>query len=374
MWTISLPPTFHFMKPTALTQFLFAVGAFSLTSLHAQQAPQPQPQPRQQVPGSINANSPIGNPDDAADSTNFKTAEERRNYALGIFMANQLKRGEDKPNLDEVEAGLKAVLSGEKSSDYVNGASLGNMLKRDELKVDVAQLMAAVRDGMSGAKSKLSENGMRNEMQLVQQEALQRRQEKAKIEGEQNMKDATAFLEKNATAEGVTTTPTGLQFKVIKPGKGEKPKADEYVSVNYIARLKDGKEFERSPEGQPRALPQTLNKGWEEAMKMMEVGSKYQFWLPPALAYGEAGRPPQVKPNALISYEVELVGTQPAPTPQVNPAMTTPPISIPGAVQPKPNRQPISATTPPVSIDIPQKAKDTPKTDAPKETPAEPKK
>lgn len=297
-------------------------------------------------------------PTDPADEANFKSPEERRNYALGVYLAGQLKRADDgsgKFDLAEVEAGLKAALAGEKTSDYLSGAQLGNVLRKDEFKVDLAQMMAAAKETMNGDKPRLSQGGIQSEMQRLQQDSMAKRQERMKAEGEANLVEATAFMEKNAKVDGVTTTPSGLQYKEIKKAQGEKPKAEEMVSVNFIGTLANGKEFERSPEGQPRTLPQTITKGWQEAMAMMTVGSKYQFWMSPALAFGEAGRPPQVRPNNVVIYEVELVGTQAAPAPQGGPGMATPPVAVPGAVPPAPNRQPISATTPPVSIDIPAK-------------------
>lgn len=377
------------MKPSRFTALILAAASATL-SLSFAQDPKPAPpvtiRPSapagrpgagapgvQMIPGGPGGAQPQPPAPDPNDEKAFKTPEERRNYALGVFMGNQLKRQEDGGKLDlaEVEAGFKAVLAGEKSSDFVNGAQMANMLKRDDLKVDLAQLMVALKETLNGDKPKLSEGGLRNEMQAVQQEVTAKRQEKTRLEGEANAKEAAAFMEKNSKTEGVTTTPTGLQFKVLKKAEGAKPKADEMVSVNYVATLASGKEFERSPEGAPRTLPQTMTKGWQEAMGMMEVGSKYQFWMPPALAYGEAGRPPQVRPNSVVIYEVELVGTQAAPAPQAGPGMATPPVAIPGAVPPPTNRQPISATTPPVSIDIPAK----PGKEVPKETkPAEEKK
>ncbi len=369
------------MKPNRFAQLLLAVTAASLSATLAQDpkpappitikpsgpAGRPVPAAPQAVPG--NPGALLGQPPtlaaDPNDATAFKTPEERRNYALGVFMGNQLKRQDDgtaKVDLAEVEAGFKAVLAGEKSADFVSGAQLANMLKKDELKVDLAQLMVAMKEALNGDKAKLSEGGLRNEMQAIQQEVTAKRQEKVRLEGETNAKEAAAFLESNSKAEGVTTTPTGLQFKVLKKAEGAKPQAGEMVSVNYVATLATGKEFERSPEGAPRTLPQTMTKGWQEAMAMMEVGSKYKFWMAPAIAYGEAGRPPQVRPNSVVIYEVELVGTQADPVQPTNPVMATPPVSIPGAVPPPANRQPISATTPPVSIDIPARpAKDQPK-------------
>lgn len=336
------------MKSLNSARLILTFGTLALGSVLAQDAPPAPPAPPGALPGGASA------ADAAADAAAFQTPEEQRNYALGFFLANQLKRqgDADKTNLDEVEAGLKSGLSGTTTADFVSGASLATMLKRDELKVDAAQLMAALRDAMAGKKSKLSESGLRNEMQVVQQEAMQRRQEKTKLEAEANLKEANDFLEKNAKAEGVTTTPSGLQYKKLSDGKGEKANPEEMVLVNFVGTLAGGKEFDRTPDGQPRAMPQSQPNGWQEAMQIMDIGSKYTFWLPPALAYGETGRLPAVRPNAVVIYEVELVGTQPAPPPRtLNPGAATPPIAVPG-----PKRVPISATTPPVSIDIPEKA------------------
>ena len=338
------------MKHPHPVHYALLFSSLAISPLSAQ-APPPSPP--------TNPGAPAGEP---TDEDQFKTPEERRNYALGSFLANQLRRQPtaDKANLDQVEAGFKAGLAGTTSPDFISGASLAAMLKQDDLKVDPEQLMVALREIMAGGKSKLSENGLRNEMQLVQQEVMQRRQEKTKLEGEANLKTSGEFLETNAKAEGVVTTPSGLQYKKISDGKGEKANPEDMVLVNFVASVAGGREFDKSQPGNPRSMPQTQPKGWQEAMQIMDIGSKYQFWIPPTLGFGEMGKPPQIKPNVVLVYEVELVGTAPTPPPPSrpqNPGAATPPVAIPGGVPGGPplKRNPISATTPPVSIDIPQK-------------------
>ena len=356
-------PPFEIMKQLLPLHYTLLFSALALAPANAQNAPAPLTPP-------ANPGTPA---DEPANEDQFKTPEERRNYALGTFLANQLRRQPtaDKANLDQVEAGFKAGLAGTTSADFISGASLAAMLKQDDLKVDPEQLIAALREIMAGGKPRLSENGIRNEMQLVQQEVMQRRQEKTKIEGEANLKAAGEFMEKNAKDEGVVTTPSGLQYKKISDGKGEKAKPEEMVMVNFVASIAGGKEFDKTQPGNPRSMPQTQPKGWQEAMQIMDIGSKYQFWIPPTLGFGDIGKPPQIKPNVVLVYEVELVGTAPAPAPRPqNPGASTPPVAIPGGVPGAPpiKRNPISATTPPVSIDIPLKpATEKPAAEKPKD-------
>lgn len=234
---------------------------------------------------------------DPADAAAFKTPEERRNYALGAFLAMQLENSGEpnsKPNLEEVEAGLKAGLSGEKSPSFMTGANIGTNLRRDDIKVDLPQVMAALSEVLKGGPPKLSQQGMQIEMRQIQEQIRARQMEKMKAEGVTNLKDASAFLEKNGKADGVTTTPTGLQFKVLKSAKGEKPVQGQSVKVNFVSTLLNGKEIDRTPPDKPRVMPQMGTKGWAEAIGMMETGSKYQFWIPPALGYGENGQPPKI--------------------------------------------------------------------------------
>lgn len=344
------------MKHIHAPHYALLLTTLALSPIHAQaQAQAPPAPPAPPINPAIPADEP-------SDEDQFKTPEERRNYALGTFLANQLRRQPNagKADLDQVEAGFKAGLAGTTTSDFISGASLAAMLKQDELKVDPEQLMAALREIMAGGKPRLSENGLRNEMQIVQQEVMQRRQEKTKLEGEANLKIAEEFMQKNAQADGVVTTPSGLQYKKISDGKGEKANPEDMVMVNFVASIAGDREFDKTQPGKPRSMPQSQPKGWQEAMQIMDIGSKYQFWIPPTLGFGEMGKPPQIKPNVVLVYEVELVGTAPAPPPPSrpqNPGASTPPVAIPGGVPGAPpvKRNPISATTPPVSIDIPQK-------------------
>jgi FKBP-type peptidyl-prolyl cis-trans isomerase FklB len=118
------------------------------------------------------------------------------------------------------------------------------------------------------------------------------------------------FLEKNGKKAGVKTTASGLQYEVIKEGTGAKPTDTTTVSVHYHGTLMDGTVFDSSVDrGTPASfkLNQVI-KGWTEGIQLMSVGSKYKFWIPSDLAYGDMGSGGVIKPGALLIFEVELLG------------------------------------------------------------------
>ena len=125
------------------------------------------------------------------------------------------------------------------------------------------------------------------------------------------MADAgTIFLEANGKKEDVTTTASGLQYKVIQPGSGPRPKATDTVNVHYKGTFLDGKTFDSSYDrGQPISFP--LNgviAGWTEGVQLMPVGATYEFYIPSHLAYGERGAGGVIPPNSTLIFVVELLG------------------------------------------------------------------
>jgi FKBP-type peptidyl-prolyl cis-trans isomerase FklB len=118
------------------------------------------------------------------------------------------------------------------------------------------------------------------------------------------------FLDNNKTKPGVVTLPDGLQYKVLKEGSGEKPNANDTVTVNYAGTLIDGTEFDSSyKRGEPISFP--LNgviPGWTEALQLMKVGSTWELYIPADLAYGANGVPPVIGPNQTLIFKVELLG------------------------------------------------------------------
>jgi FKBP-type peptidyl-prolyl cis-trans isomerase len=117
-----------------------------------------------------------------------------------------------------------------------------------------------------------------------------------------------AYLEENGKKEGVKTLPSGLQYKVIKEGDGKQPGRGDTVKVHYKGSFIDGKEFDSSyKRGEPAEFGVTqVIKGWTEALLLMKTGSKWQLFIPSALAYGERGRP-SIPPNEVLLFDVELL-------------------------------------------------------------------
>jgi FKBP-type peptidyl-prolyl cis-trans isomerase len=158
----------------------------------------------------------------------------------------------------------------------------------------------------------MSEDDLRKTM-LAYQGELRRKQRQDRLKaGMENRKEELAFLEENKKKEGVLTLPSGLQYKIIKAGEGQKPTAEDQVEVRYRGTFINGQEFDSSgSETRVFKLNQVIP-GWREALTLMRVGSKWQLVVPSRLAYGERGSGQAIMPNSTLIFEVELVGINPA--------------------------------------------------------------
>ena len=187
---------------------------------------------------------------------------------------------------------------------YSIGADIGNNLKRSELDLNPAFLTQGIKDAFAGS-TVLTDEEMKATLQTFQSEMQAKMMAKQKVLAEKNQTESNKFLEENKKKEGVVTTPSGLQYKVIKEGTGPKPKTSDTVSVNYRGTLIDGKEFDKSKE--PATFPvEGVIPGWVEALQLMPVGSKWQLFIPSSLAYGE-NAPPMIGPNQALVFDVELL-------------------------------------------------------------------
>ncbi|ROL58035.1 FKBP-type peptidyl-prolyl cis-trans isomerase [Bacteroidetes/Chlorobi group bacterium ChocPot_Mid] len=192
---------------------------------------------------------------------------------------------------------------------YAIGVNLGTQLKTDSVMLDAKILAAAMQTIMKGDSSKLTQKQMQEVMTAFQSNLQSKQQERFMKEMESNKAEGEKFLAENQKKPGVKTTPSGLQYMVIKEGTGKKPTAESQVKVHYHGTLLNGKVFDSSIErGQPAefGLNQVI-KGWSEGVQLMKEGAKYKFWIPDSLAYGPRGAPPVIGPNATIVFEVELL-------------------------------------------------------------------
>jgi FKBP-type peptidyl-prolyl cis-trans isomerase FklB len=196
-------------------------------------------------------------------------------------------------------------------ASYSIGMNIGMNFKKQNVELNPDALLAGVKDALSGKKPALTDTEAREVMNQWSKELA----EKQKAMADKNAADGKKFLEDNKKKEGIKTTASGLQYKVVKEGNGPQPKAADTVTVDYRGTLIDGTEFDSSyKRGQPATFP--LNgviKGWTEGLQLMKSGAKYQFFIPSDLAYGQRAMGPDIAPNATLIFEVDLKSVQPAP-------------------------------------------------------------
>jgi FKBP-type peptidyl-prolyl cis-trans isomerase FkpA len=183
---------------------------------------------------------------------------------------------------------------------YQIGKDIASMEPRPQ------DLARGVEDGRAGAKPRLSEEEMNAALGLLETRLGEQRAKEQAAAADKALVDGKAYLAANAQKSGVTTTASGLQYRVVTAGSGPRPKAQDTVTVNYRGTLVDGTEFDSSyKRGEPASFPLSgVIPGWTEGVQLMPVGSKYEFVLPPDLAYGARGP----LANQVLLFEVELLG------------------------------------------------------------------
>jgi len=203
-----------------------------------------------------------------------------------------------------------AVLRTEREkTSYALGVDMGNKLKSQSVEVDADLLLQGLKDALAGGKTLLTPEEVRGTLLALEKELRTKQLEAVRKVGEKNRQEGEAFLSANKTKEGVVTLESGLQYKILKAGDGKKPAADDTVVCHYRGTLIDGQEFDSSYKtNQPATFAvKRVIKGWNEALQLMPVGSKWQVFIPPNLGYGERGTPQRIGPNATLIFEVELI-------------------------------------------------------------------
>lgn len=203
-----------------------------------------------------------------------------------------------------------ATLSNETDRiSYTLGADMGSNFRNNKIDINADVLYQGLKDGMAGGDLKLTKEQMEQTLTNFQNQLQQSRQAAFTALSEKNLKEGEAFLAKNKTADGVTALPNGLQYRVIKAGTGDMPKAGDMVTVNYEGRFVDGTVFDSSfKRGRPATFPVSgVIPGWQEALKMMKKGGSWEVFIPASLGYGKQGIGGVIGPNETLIFKVDLL-------------------------------------------------------------------
>lgn len=188
---------------------------------------------------------------------------------------------------------------------YAMGTYFAMGVAQQETKLDVPAFVQAVEDALMQKEPKIS----MEEMQVILTEYKETLAEQQAVQIAANQKAGDAFLAENKKKEGVIESPTGLQYKIIREGDGEKPDVNSNITIHYKGTLVDGTVFDSSYDrGQPATLSLTrVIKGWQEAVPMMKTGSKWQIYVPSKLAYGDRAASDVIGPASTLVFDLELI-------------------------------------------------------------------
>jgi FKBP-type peptidyl-prolyl cis-trans isomerase FklB len=192
---------------------------------------------------------------------------------------------------------------------YALGRNFASNLKQGGVDCDVKALLAGINDALTGAPPKLTDEQCGAVLERFSQEMEQKAMTRVQQTAMKNQKEAKEFLAQNGKREGVQTTPSGLQYRVVTQGKGATPTLADTVKCNYKGTLLNGTEFDASARhGGPAEFPvQGVIPGWTEALQKMKVGDKWQLFIPAGLAYGMNPPGPPIEPGSLLVFEIELL-------------------------------------------------------------------
>lgn len=206
----------------------------------------------------------------------------------------------------------KALETQQEKESYSIGYQVGLSMKNDGVDVDFDKLIKGLQDAINDQEPLLSVEEMRTLILALKERAREIQMRKVQEARVNNAKESEKFLAENGKKEGVKTTESGLQYRILKEGDGNSPGPEDSVTVHYRGTFIDGEEFDSS---YARGKPQTLQtdgviKGWTEALQMMKVGSQWEIFVPPDLAYGRGGQGGVIPPNSALVFEIELLSVE----------------------------------------------------------------
>jgi FKBP-type peptidyl-prolyl cis-trans isomerase len=195
-----------------------------------------------------------------------------------------------------------------KHVSYAVGYDIGRKYKQLGVEVNPNQLAAGLRASLTDAEPRMSEKQIDRTLQAFRRKLSKQRKQNEQTQAKEQIKAGEQFLRQNKQKEDVQVTDSGLQYKVMKPGSGQSPDANDRVTVHYTGKLLSGEVFGSSRKrGQPATFGvNEVIPGWTEALQLMKPGAKYKLWIPSDLAYGQQGAG-KIKPGSTLIFTVELL-------------------------------------------------------------------
>lgn len=193
---------------------------------------------------------------------------------------------------------------------YALGLSMGNNFRASGITtINVQDFADGVAAVFYGAEPKMTYDEAKEEIRKYFTAMEERQREEASKMGEVNEAAGKAFLDENGKRAEVNTTPSGLQYEVLREGEGAQPEAGDQVTVHYTGKLIDGTVFDSSEErGEPATFGvNQVIPGWVEALQLMKAGAKWRLFIPSNLAYGPNGAGNIIGPNSTLIFDVELI-------------------------------------------------------------------
>ncbi|MDA1052584.1 MAG: FKBP-type peptidyl-prolyl cis-trans isomerase [Planctomycetota bacterium] len=228
---------------------------------------------------------------------------------IAVTLVSLVACGQDAPKGALPAPDYKTTLD---QASYGIGTNIGRSLKADGLEINVEALAQGIKDVLANAAPRLTEAQVSVALKAFQQEMDAKAATRAKVAGEKNLREGKAFLATNKAKQGVVTLASGLQYAVLKIGKGPPPKVTDTVRTHYHGTLLDGTVFDSSVERNEPATFQVggVIRGWTEALQLMQVGSKWRLFVPSELAYGPRGAGGDIGPHAVLIFDVELLAIE----------------------------------------------------------------
>lgn len=195
---------------------------------------------------------------------------------------------------------------------YSVGIDLGKNLQRQGIEVNPTIMAKGIQDGMAGGPMQMTEEQMKDSLSKFQKDLMAKRAAQFESKATENKAKGDAFLAQNKAKAGVVTLPSGLQYKIVTAGTGDKPTKDSEVTVEYTGKLLDGTVFDSTDKaGKPASFKVTqVIPGWTEALQLMPAGSTWELYVPANLAYGSRNVGGPIGPNETLIFNVHLISVK----------------------------------------------------------------